>query len=371
MAQGAAEQLTKAKVIFLGDFQVGRTSIINRCMYNTFTEVSQPTIGIDFLSKTVHVDNRTIRLQLWDIGSRGKRFRGLLPSYIRDCAAAVVVYDVTNHQSFEHVESWVQDVRNERGSAAAIWLVGNKIEAEFSRKVSFQAATMKSLQLGVSFMEVSAETGDHINELVQAVAQGVFDMKITELAPNSSSEVTAVQTSSSHGEQLTKGKFVFLGYAQAGKTAIINRYVYNTFTDTYQPTYCLDFLSKTVHVSSRTIRLQLWDAGRQDRFRSVIPSCIRDCAAAVVVYDVTNRKSFEAIDSLVRDVRPERGREAVIMLVGNKIEAQFAREVSFEEATMKSLQLGVSFMEVSAKTGDHINELVQAVTQAVFGVKIA
>jgi GTPase SAR1 family protein len=85
----------KFKLVFLGEQSVGKTSLITRFMYDNFDAQYAATIGIDFLSKTMYVDNRTIRLQLWDTAGQ-ERFRSLIPSYIRDSSVAVVVYDITS-----------------------------------------------------------------------------------------------------------------------------------------------------------------------------------------------------------------------------------------------------------------------------------
>ena len=126
-AGGAAEKsglpqmapLTKYKLVFLGDQWVGKTSIITRFMYDTFDTNYQATIGIDFLSKTMYLEDRTVRMQLWDTAGQEyvprsrspalqmshhcacacvctRRFRSLIPSYIRDSSVAVVTYDVTS-----------------------------------------------------------------------------------------------------------------------------------------------------------------------------------------------------------------------------------------------------------------------------------
>uniref|UniRef100_A0A8C1HHV4 RAB6A, member RAS oncogene family n=1 Tax=Cyprinus carpio carpio TaxID=630221 RepID=A0A8C1HHV4_CYPCA len=87
--------LRKFKLVFLGEQSVGKTSLITRFMYDSFDNTYQATIGIDFLSKTMYLEDRTIRLQLWDTAGQ-ERFRSLIPSYIRDSAAAVVVYDITS-----------------------------------------------------------------------------------------------------------------------------------------------------------------------------------------------------------------------------------------------------------------------------------
>ena len=96
--------------VFLGDQSVGKTSVITRFMYDKFESNYAATIGIDFLSKTVYLEERTVRLQLWDTAGQ-ERFRSLIPSYIRDSSAAVVVYDVTNRQSFLNTTRWIEEVK--------------------------------------------------------------------------------------------------------------------------------------------------------------------------------------------------------------------------------------------------------------------
>ena len=105
--------LQKEKLVFLGDQGAGKTSIITRFMYDTFDNTKyEATIGIDFLSKTMYLEDRTIRLQLWDTAGQ-ERFHALIPSYIRDSSVAVVVYDVTNRASFQNTARWIEDVRTE------------------------------------------------------------------------------------------------------------------------------------------------------------------------------------------------------------------------------------------------------------------
>eukprot|EP00435_Cladocopium_sp_Y103_P043622 s1741_g12.t1 len=117
--------LNKYKLVFLGEQAVGKTSVITRFMYDTFDNNYQATIGIDFLSKTMYLEDRTVRLQLWDTAGQ-ERFRSLIPSYIRDSSGAIVVYDITNRASFLNTSKWIEDVRSERGSDVVIILVGNK-----------------------------------------------------------------------------------------------------------------------------------------------------------------------------------------------------------------------------------------------------
>uniref|UniRef100_A0A2K6TVV0 RAB6A, member RAS onco family n=1 Tax=Saimiri boliviensis boliviensis TaxID=39432 RepID=A0A2K6TVV0_SAIBB len=139
--------LRKFKLVFLGEQSVGKTSLITRFMYDSFDNTYQATIGIDFLSKTMYLEDRTIRLQLWDTAGQ-ERFRSLIPSYIRDSAAAVVVYDITNVNSFQQTTKWIDDVRTERGSDVIIMLVGNKTDLadKLFRRVAAALPGMESTQ---------------------------------------------------------------------------------------------------------------------------------------------------------------------------------------------------------------------------------
>eukprot|EP00054_Salpingoeca_dolichothecata_P008374 m.47695 g.47695 ORF g.47695 m.47695 type:complete len:118 (+) comp17689_c0_seq3:186-539(+) len=99
--------------------------------------------------------------------------------------------------------------------------------------------------------------------------------------------------------QTLKFKAVLLGQTRVGKTSLLQRYLYNHFEETFQPTIGIDFLSNNLTVNNHTIRLQLWDAAGSDRFSSLIPSYIRDAAAAVIVYDISGYKRRQITNSSV------------------------------------------------------------------------
>ncbi|XP_066444430.1 ras-related protein Rab-6A isoform X1 [Eleutherodactylus coqui] len=171
------------------------------------------------------------------------------------------------------------------------------------------------------------------------------------------------------GNPLRKFKLVFLGEQSVGKTSLITRFMYDSFDNTYQATIGIDFLSKTMYLEDRTIRLQLWDTAGQERFRSLIPSYIRDSAAAVVVYDITNVNSFQQTTKWIDDVRTERGSDVIIMLVGNKTDLADKRQVSIEEGERKAKELNVMFIETSAKAGYNVKQLFRRVAAALPGME--
>ncbi|KAK1923199.1 P-loop containing nucleoside triphosphate hydrolase protein [Papiliotrema laurentii] len=165
----ATNPMKKFKLVFLGEQSVGKTSLITRFMYDTFDNTYQATIGIDFLSKTMYLEDRTVRLQLWDTGEQ-ERFRSLIPSYIRDSSVAVIVYDVTNRNSFLNTTKWVDDVRNERGQDVIIVLVGNKTDLNDKRQVTPEDLDKRAKELGVMSIETSAKAGHNVKTLFKKIA---------------------------------------------------------------------------------------------------------------------------------------------------------------------------------------------------------
>jgi len=168
---------------------------------------------------------------------------------------------------------------------------------------------------------------------------------------------------------LAKYKLVFLGDLGVGKTAIITRFMYDSFDTQYVATIGIDFLSKTMYLEDRTVRLQLWDTAGQERFRSLIPSYIRDSSVAVVVYDITKRATFLNTSKWIEDVRKERGDDVVIMLVGNKSDKSEERQVSTDEGEEHAKEENVLFIETSAKLGYNIKTLFRKLATALPGME--
>ncbi|KAK9368068.1 ras family-domain-containing protein [Lipomyces kononenkoae] len=173
----------------------------------------------------------------------------------------------------------------------------------------------------------------------------------------------------SFSNPMKKYKLVFLGEQSVGKTSLITRFMYDSFDSQYAATIGIDFLSKTMYLEDRTVRLQLWDTAGQERFRSLIPSYIRDSTVAVVVYDVTNRNSFINTSKWIDDVRAERGNDVIIVLVGNKTDLNDKRQVTTEEGEKKAKEFKVMFIETSAKAGHNVKTLFRRIAQALPGME--
>ena len=144
------------KVVFLGDSGVGKTNIMTQFSSNSFNMNSKPTIGVDFSVKTVRTKNHIIRLQLWDTAGQ-ERYRTFTAAYFKDAHGVILVYDVTNRESFNHVAEWLKScLENVDLNKSSIILVGNKIDLVDQREVSEAEGRDFASSNNLLFMETSA-----------------------------------------------------------------------------------------------------------------------------------------------------------------------------------------------------------------------
>ena len=152
-------------------------------------------------------------------------------------------------------------------------------------------------------------------------------------------------------------KVLILGDPSVGKSCFLIRYTEDTFQDVYLSTIGMDCKYKKVDLENgESIRLQLWDTAGQDRFRSITRNLYKGAAGIMLIYDVTNRKTFESIKNWVESIRAEVSNKVVIVLVGNKIDKKEQIDVKTEEGDVLAEEFNLPFFECSALTGENINE---------------
>ena len=154
----------KYKLIFLGDQGVGKSCILNRFLNDTFEEEYQATIGLDFQSKNVQIDNQDIHLLLYDTAGQEK-FRSLIPMYTRDANIILLVYDISNKDSFVNLSQWLKDLTNVNMDEVILCIVGNKIDLNDKRAVNAEEGKKFAEERGFIFQEISAKTGEGFSDL--------------------------------------------------------------------------------------------------------------------------------------------------------------------------------------------------------------
>lgn len=164
MTESQGQELPKIKLIFLGDQGTGKSSILNRFVNDKFDENYQATIGLDFNSKIVKIDNQDVRLLLFDTAGQEK-FRSLIQMYTRDSQIILLVYDITRKESFTHIPEWINELTNVKKEEVIFCLVGNKIDLEDKREVTYEEGKKYAEETKIIFEEVSAKTGDNFASL--------------------------------------------------------------------------------------------------------------------------------------------------------------------------------------------------------------
>mmetsp|Transcript_22333 Transcript_22333/g.39589 ORF Transcript_22333/g.39589 Transcript_22333/m.39589 type:complete len:195 (+) Transcript_22333:351-935(+) len=171
------------KLVLLGDTAVGKSCLVVRFVRDEFFEFQEPTIGAAFLTQTVALDDATVKFEIWDTAGQ-ERYRSLAPMYYRGAAAAVVVYDITNADSYAGAKSWVKELQRRGDPKVIIALAGNKADNENERKVTQAEAKEYALENGIIFFETSAKTALNINELFLQVATQLPKNEAVEEAPS-------------------------------------------------------------------------------------------------------------------------------------------------------------------------------------------
>jgi len=158
------------KVVIFGDAGSGKTALTKRFLTNLFISDTQMTIGVDFIVKTIEIEGKEVKLQIWDFGGE-ERFRFLLPKYIRGASGGILMYDITSYPSTFHIEDWLS-VIDEAGETFPIILVGGKADLEEFRQVSFdeglEIATLHGLN---EIYECSSKTGLNVEEIFESLAK--------------------------------------------------------------------------------------------------------------------------------------------------------------------------------------------------------
>jgi small GTP-binding protein len=164
------------KVVVIGSSGTGKTSIIHRLIYDTFDPNTRNTLGAALSHHHVTVNEKLVRLNIWDTAGQ-EAYRSLAKIYFRDCHCALVVFDVTVAESFEHVNYWLSELQQSSPADHSTVIVGNKIDLADLRKVTREEGHELARRSKATYIEVSAANGDGISDLFQEVGQLCMSQK--------------------------------------------------------------------------------------------------------------------------------------------------------------------------------------------------
>ena len=165
------------KVLLLGDSTVGKTCFLLRYCDKTFQDAHLSTIGLDYRVKTMTLKNKkNIKLQIWDTAGQD-RFRAITKNYYKGANGIILIYDVTNLQTYENVKNWITQIREETNPNVVIYLAGNKIDVpEEERAVKTEEGKEIADEYKLQFKETSAKDGINVNEVFQELVEKIDEV---------------------------------------------------------------------------------------------------------------------------------------------------------------------------------------------------
>ena len=161
------------KIIILGDTGVGKTSILEKYVDHVFSDIHISTIGIDFYVKTIEYNNKKYKLQMWDTAGQEK-FSNLIRSYFKNCSVAIVVYDMSDYDSFLKIESWIENFQKHTIDYRPIIIVGNKMDINNKkRRITKEMEEELIKKYDTQIIPCSAKTGDNIDYLFEKIVEKI------------------------------------------------------------------------------------------------------------------------------------------------------------------------------------------------------
>ncbi|EPB91059.1 Ras-like protein Rab-2A [Mucor circinelloides 1006PhL] len=199
------------KYIIIGDTGVGKSCILLQFTDKRFMPAHDLTIGVGFGTRFITVNDQQIKLQIWDTAGQ-ESFRSITRSYYRGAAGALLVYDITRRDTFEHLPVWLEDVRQHANPNTVIMLIGNKSDLEKNRQVSREEAEQFAQENDLFFLETSAKSSDNVEkafeetaaEIQKKIQNGTIDMNsetngVKLAPPQGGSSLPSANNSSSSG----------------------------------------------------------------------------------------------------------------------------------------------------------------------------
>ncbi|KAF0972456.1 hypothetical protein FDP41_009359 [Naegleria fowleri] len=161
------------KVVVIGDSGVGKSNLITRFTQNKFTKDTKPTIGVEFGAKSIEYDGVTIKGQIWDTAGQ-ERFRAISAAYYRGANGALIVYDITNQESFDNLEKWFKEIENQGENGCINILIGNKCDLNHLRQVETATGRAFAEKHNVPFMETSALDSTNVDEAFTTLLKEIY-----------------------------------------------------------------------------------------------------------------------------------------------------------------------------------------------------
>ena len=161
------------KIVLVGDSGVGKTNLLLRYLKNEFNTQTKATVGVEFGNTKVQIDNALIKAQIWDTAGQ-ERYRSITSAYYKGAHGALIVYDITRKDSFDSVEKWLSDLKNNGEEKMVIMAIGNKCDMVNERVISTEDGEAKAQRNNIAFLETSALNATNVAKAFDELIQKLY-----------------------------------------------------------------------------------------------------------------------------------------------------------------------------------------------------
>ena len=161
------------KYITIGSPNVGKSQIVQRFVKNNFNSKYEVTIGVEFGEKNIEIENKILRIQIWDTCGQ-EQFKSITRAYYKNCVCAIIVYDITSRDSFNDIKNWIDDCINYSPKTVLMALIGNKCDLKDNRAISTEEGQELAGKYGILFYETSALDGTNIKEIFKETGEKIY-----------------------------------------------------------------------------------------------------------------------------------------------------------------------------------------------------
>ena len=200
------------KIVIIGDSGVGKSNILSRYVRDEFSMDTKATVGVEFGSKIISINNQQIKIQIWDTAGQEK-YKSVSTIYYKGAKGALLVYDISRKETFNNLNRWINEIKNNSDENINILLIGNKCDLEEGRQISQEEAFEKAKEINAGFLEVSALQAVNIEKAFKYLIQQIhnknnyrIDEKKNTLKENNNDFITINNNSENSDDEKNKGK---------------------------------------------------------------------------------------------------------------------------------------------------------------------
>ena len=386
MSKKENEENLKVKIILVGNSGIGKTSIINRFYNNTFLEVLPSTHSMNFISKEIKINKKTIIANIWDTAGQ-EQYRSINKLFVKDADIVVFVYDITVRQSFEDLDYWYNFISEELGHSPTLALVGNKMDLYENEEIREEEGEETANEWGAYFTLLSAkEKNNTVNNFFEHIVK-LYLEKIEdqgeELVKNKTISLKEYNenkiedgccSNSKKDKKIIKDKnlkMIFLGEKAVGKTYIIERIIGKEISTQYEhTTKIIKYKSIYKLENNRTVDVQIIDSnGDSISNNHDLRDYVKHGKIFFLVFDINNKDSFDKLTNFVEDIKKYYKKKTILLIVlGNKVNPSEDNSncIKTEEAEQFANKIGGQYEILSTEDNDYFQNFVNIYADKYF-----